>query len=640
MAKTEKKIKKKGPIRTEAIIPILILVVLFGLYFKYYFDSHLRYGIAYGATQAHGAEVNIDRLKTDFLAPSLSIYNIQITDKSDPEFNIVQVGEVRLQLLWDALLRGKFVIPESSILKIQSHSKRKRRGRILPPPAKSSAKGQVEQAAETTISQLKQKNESNILADVFSVAGGTDVKDQLKKMENEIQSQQKIKKLGEELKVKEKQWKQKIDELPDESELKQLVKKVEGLKIDTSNPKALQASLKSVDAVYKEARAKYKTIEGAKKSLSADIKKYEDEYKSLENLVKADIQGITEKLNIPSLDPKEINKMLLGNLVAAQLGNLYRYKQAAEKYMPTKTAEERKAEKEEQALTPTERAEGIDFRFPKKKSYPQFWLQKAQISSSSKQGQAGDLSGTLANLTNNPKHLGLPATFDFKGGFPHQKILDVEGNITVDHTTDSPEEKGFVKVGSFPVEKNVLTRSDDVELGYNKANGSSKIEFLMKNKSLQLSSQSLFSDIDYYSSAKKPKVAELLAGVTKGLDNLDLNVRARGSWDDLSLNINSNLGQKLAAAIKAQISGEIAKARAQVKNHIEGLINGEKSKLKGQLAKIEQQLGVSLQSREAAIDSVKKSVDEKKKSATQKEKKKIEKKAKDKLKNLIKGIKF
>ncbi len=637
MAK-EKKVKKKGPIRIEAILPLTILIVLFGFYFKYYFDAHLRYGLQFGATQANGAEVNIGAVRTSFLEPSISILNIQVTDKKNPEFNIVQIGKIRLKLLWDGLLRGKFVIPESSILEIQTQSKRKRPGRVLPPEAQSSqAKGEVAKAAEKTINQLKDKNEKNLLSDVFAVAGGTDVKDQLKNLENQIQSQKKVKALEQELKGKEQEWKKKIDELPDESELKQLVKKVEGLKIDTKNPKAISESLKKVDQVYKEARSKYKNIEAAKKALDADMKKYKAEYKSLEKMVQDDIDGITEKLNIPSLDPKEINKMLLGNLIASQLGGLYKYKDIARQYIPPpKSAEERKKEKQKQMLTPMERANGVNFRFPITVSYPRFWLKKATISSKSDQGQAGDLEGTLKNLTNNPKHIGIPTTLDFKGGFPHQKILDVVGNITIDHTTEVPIEKGSFKVGSFPIEKNTLTKSKDVELGYNKANGSSQIDFLMKNQSIEIASQSLFSQVEYYSQATDPNVARILTGVTQGLSNLTLNVRAKGSWDDLSLHINSNLGQKISDAIKGQISAEITRARKQVEGHVRGLVDTEKGKLQSQLGGIEDKLGVSLKSREDAIKSIEKAVDKKKKDAKKQGTKELEKKAKD----LLKGIKL
>ena len=640
----KKKKKKKGPLRIEAIVPITIVILLFGFYFKTYFDSHLRWVIEYGATQAHGAEINVGSLKTNFLAPSIGIYKIQVTDKSKPENNVIQIGQIKLQLLWDGLLRGKFVIPESSILEIQTNAKRKRPGRILPPNKASKGKNAVAQAAEDaanqTIDQLKQQNESNLLADVFSVAGGTNYKDQLKKMEGQIKSKEKLETLEKELKAKETEWKKKIDDLPDESEVKKLVKKIEGLKIDTSNPQKLQESLKKVDAVYKESRQKYKTIKAAKKAFKADMAKYDAEYKQLEKMVQDDINGIANKLNIPSLDPKEINKMLLGNLVAAQLGSLYKYKDAAREYMPTKSAAERKKEKASKKLTPKERAQGVDYKFPKKKSYPQFWLQKAKISSDSKKGEGGDLTGTLTDLTDNPRHLGKPTVLEFTGGFPHQNITNVTGNIIIDHTTDTPVETGELSVGSFPVTKNTLTKSSDLELGYNKAVGSSKIKFIMKDQTLQLASNSIFREIEYYSSAKDKLVARLLQGVVGDLNDLTLNIRAKGGWGDLGLNINSNLGDKLSKAIKGQISGEIDKARKDVENHIRGIVGAEKGKLKGQIGQLEKQLGVSLKSREDAMDSVKTTVDKKKKEATNKEKKKVEKKLKKEADKLLKGIKF
>ena len=115
-----KKNKKKGPLRLEAIIPITIILLLIIGYFTYFFDGHLRRGIEYGATFAHGAEVNVGALHTSFTEPSLTISKIQVTDKSDPTLNIIEIGTIKLKLLWDALLRAKFVIPESSVLGLQS----------------------------------------------------------------------------------------------------------------------------------------------------------------------------------------------------------------------------------------------------------------------------------------------------------------------------------------------------------------------------------------------------------------------------------------------------------------------------------------------------------------------------------------
>lgn len=636
---TEKKAKAKGPLRIEAILPLTLVLVLLGAYLKYFFDSHLRQGLEFGATYAHGAEVNIGDLQTLFLEPSIRIRNIQITDKSDPSLNIVKIGEIKLQLLWDALLRGKFVIPESSILHIQAKSKRKRPGRILPPSKSAGATGAVNQAAQETLDKLKEKNESNLLGDIFSVAGGTNYKDQLKNMEGQIQTQAKIKALGEELKQKETEWKKRIDALPNDSEIKQLSKKVEGLKLDTSNPKAIQTSLKEIDSVYKEARAKYKNLEETKKILDQDLKKYQSEYKGLDQLIKEDIEGLSSKLNIPSLDPEEINKMLLGSLVANQLGSLLKYQNMVREYMPEKSQEA----KEKKQLTPRERAEGVNYTFAKEKSYPRFWLKKAKISSESKQGEAGDVEGTLQNVTNNPRHLGLPTTLDFKGGFPRQNILNVKGHVTIDHTSETPVEKGTLSVGSFPIQKNTLSQSQDLELGYNSAQGSSKISFEVKNKQIEVNSNSLFSQVDYFASAQDKNVDRLLKAVVQDLNDLTLNIKAQGAWDKLRLNINSNLGDRLVSAIKAQVEIEIRRARNQVEEHVKGLVGKEKAKLTQEVQKIEKQLGVSLKSREDAVRSIEAAVDRKKQESTQLQKKQIDKlkqKGQKKAIELLKGIKF
>lgn len=639
-----KKKKAQGPIRTGVLVPLIILTVLFVTYFKFFFDNHLRRGLEYGGTQANGAEVNVSSLRTNFLEPSIVISRIQVTNKSDPAFNLIEIGKIKLHLSWDALLRGKFVIPESSVLKIQLASKRSRPGRVLPPKPKSNEKGMVTKAAEQTLNQLKQKNESNLLSDIFAIAGGTDYKDQLKKLEGQFKTQEKVKILEKELKAKEQEWKKRIDGLPNDSEIKQFVKKVESLKIDTKNPAAIQASIKQIDSVYKEAREKYKTVDEAKKAFDTDLKKYKSEYTELENMVKSDIDGIMQKLNIPSLDPQEINKMLLGNMVASQLGSLLKYKDLAREYMPTKTAAERKAEKEKDQITPAERAKGVNYSFAKNKSYPRFWLQKAQISSESSEGDAGDLIGTLQNVTDNPKHLGIPATFDFKGGFPKQKILAVMGNLTIDHTTDNEVEKGFISVGNFPVKENTLTKSKDVELGYKHADGSSKFEFQLQNKQLTLASNTLFSNVQYFVNAPDKNIHRILNGVIASLNNLDLNIRAQGSWDDISLNINSNLGEKLQAAILSQISGEIKRAREEVEKHVREVIGKETAKIQGEVAKLENQLGISLKSKEDAINSLQATIDKKKKDAIGGNKKEMENKVKTEgkkeLNKLLKGIKF
>src|SRR5690242_20235103 len=114
--KTEKKApKKKGPIRFEAIIPVLVLSLITFAYFSYYFDRHLKTLVEYVGTQANGAEVNVDSIKTSFLKGSFDMNRLQVTDKERPTHNALEIENMHFQYLWDALLRMKFVVEDASI---------------------------------------------------------------------------------------------------------------------------------------------------------------------------------------------------------------------------------------------------------------------------------------------------------------------------------------------------------------------------------------------------------------------------------------------------------------------------------------------------------------------------------------------
>ena len=131
--KEPKKEKKKGPIRYEAIIPVIVLSLITFLYFSFYFDHHMKKMIEYIGTQGNGAEVNVDSVRTSFLRGSFDLDRLQVTDPERPTHNSIEIGNMHFQYLWDALLRMKFVVDDASINNIQLAKPRTSPGRVLPP---------------------------------------------------------------------------------------------------------------------------------------------------------------------------------------------------------------------------------------------------------------------------------------------------------------------------------------------------------------------------------------------------------------------------------------------------------------------------------------------------------------------------
>ncbi len=598
--------KAKGPIRLEAVIPALILTALVGAYFTIFFDGHLRRGLEYVGTQVNGAEVNIGYLSTSFLGASLEMGKIQVTDKNKPERNLVQVGQIKFKMLWDALLRAKVVVDEASILNIEALTPRKSPGYVVPPPPPGEpGEGALEKAQAQVLSQTQKKFNQNFLGDIASVLGGTDPKDQLKNIQGNLKSDARIKELEKELKEKQAKWENQIKALPKPEELKQYESRVKALKFDVNNPVELAKNLKEADKIIKEADAKVKLVEQTTKDVNGEVNQYTQAYKDLEKMVQEDVADMQKRFKIPSLDPKEFSQQLFMGMVEQKLVSVRKYIEMARKYAPPKrTAEEKQARKEEQ-LTPPKRGEGVNYRFPITTGYPLFWLKHAAISSELGQSElSGNIKGEILNLTTDQPFIGKPTKILLAGDFPKQQVMDVDADITLDHTTDVAKESMRVSVGKFPTGEYKISDSSDVSLKITESAGSSQMLAALVNNEITMDFKTQFNDVKYGLEAKNKHVKDIIQNVLAGIPMITLNSQIRGSFEDFSLHIQSNLGEELAKGFQAQLQAKIAEAQALLKKSIDDKIGAEKNKLKAEMDKVVGGLTKDLNGKKAEVDKV------------------------------------
>jgi len=120
--------KAPGPIRHGAVVPTLILALICFAFFKFVLDYGIKRGVEWGVSHAQGAEVDVGSVHTSFLRGSFTLNNLQITNKEDPTQNVLQIGQIRFALSWDALLRLKFVITDAGIDGIALYTPRRSRG--------------------------------------------------------------------------------------------------------------------------------------------------------------------------------------------------------------------------------------------------------------------------------------------------------------------------------------------------------------------------------------------------------------------------------------------------------------------------------------------------------------------------------
>lgn len=627
--------KKKGPIRTGAVVPSLIIFALIYFYFALLFDSNLRKGLEYVGTQINGAEVNIGALRTSFFNASLEIRDIQVTDKEKPHRNVVQVGTIRFKMLWDGLLRAKIVIDDASILNIQALSNRKSPGYVVPPPPPEPPKGSgaLARVQSEVIKQTQKQLNGNFLSDIAAVLGGTDSKAQLAQIQGDLKSNARITELQKELNEKKLAWEKKIKEMPQAKEIEALGQRAKALKFDTKNPAEFAKNLKEAQEIFKEAEKKVKTAEANAKDLRSDMGQTTDALKDLEKMVNEDLKDLQAKFKIPDVSAKDFSTQLFMAMLERRLVGLSSYVATARKYMPPpKTKEQKLAEKSEEFIPP-QRGQGQTFRFPVTTGYPLFWLKRAALSSQVDAGEySGNLKGEIVDLNSDPEYLKKPTILSLTGEFPNQGILGIDGKIIIDHTSADSKDSMIFKVASFPVENQVLSSSKDVGLAIKKAVGSTYLNAMLAQEKLTLTMRNEFQKVEFDLVAKEKLVQDIFGKVLVGIPTVTLNADVSGSFSSLNIGINSNLGEALSNGFKAQLEARLNEAKENLRKMIDSQIGANRAKLTADLQKATGDVNKILETHKAEIDKALAEI--KKSSSSPDGKKKLEQEGKKLLKKL------
>lgn len=607
----QKKVKKKGPIRFEAIIPTAVIFAGIIAYFTLLFDSNLRMGLEFAGTYIHGAEVNIGSLKTSFTDPSIEIRNIQITDKNKPQRNIIEIGRIKLGLLWDALLRLKIVVPEAAIENIQALSPRKKPGRVIPPSPDDGEGGALAEVEGAVLNKAKSDYEGNVLGDVANMLGGEDPASQLKKIEAELKASGKIKELEAVLKEKEQEWKKRLGNLPSDKDFKAMEARFKALKFDIKNPGQFAKDLKEADALVKEADQKVKLVSQTGKDLDGDLKSTDQALKDIEKMIHQDIKDIQTRLKIPSIDGGDFAKNLFGQMIAEKMAAYAKYITLAKEYMPPPKTEAEKAEAKQKEIVPRARGEGRNVRFPITKGYPTFWLQKGKISSevSSSNEYSGNISGLVTDVSTAPAVVKNPTRIEIKGDFPKQNIQGFLFDAELDHRSEASKQAVKLAIASYPVGGMPISNSSDVTFNITQSSGQLEVGLLNQVSGVNLKIQNFFNSVQYEVNAKNNIVRDVLNGVAADVTRVSVQADAKGQWTDLDWHVKSNIADAITAAFKKQIEAKIAEAKQKIEKLVNEKIGAEKQKLEAEYKKLKGEVDKVLAEKKAEVDKAKKQVE-------------------------------
>lgn len=588
---------KHGAIRFGAVVPLLIVCAVVGLYFKLFFDVHLRHGLEYAATQANGAEVNIGGLDTSLWNASIAIHGIALTDPAAPGRNRVQIGSIRFSMLWDALLRGKVAINEASISDIQIATPRSRPGFVLPVKKISDN----ETLGNKTLAQLQEEFSGNVLGDLAAVAAGTDPKGQLTRISGTLKSGAKIDELLKSLDDRNRQWQERLKSLPSGDDIATLQKRLSGIKLDNAQDiRQIQSSLQELQSIRSDIDGRMKTVRDTGSAVSSDMNAFKGSMSGLDALVKEDVRDLQARLHLPSLDSNTLSRALFGMDLLGKVQEARGYMEQARSRMPVK-------DKSKDAVLVQQRDKGHDYAFGRPNSYPRFWLRRASISSSLQDGST--LSGEILDVSSDPALTGRPMIATIRGGFPEQGVSDIKAELMIDHTSSLPVERLQMKIGRYDITGRSLVSSPNLELGFSRAQGAADFVAELSDNNVDVRMNNRFTNVALTSKAPSNVVREMIAASIAGLDSVNLDAHVTGTWNNLDWQLSSNLADALDRGMRRYLQGKVDAAKAQIEAMVSDRIAEPRKRLYAREGEIESSIRSVLTERQSQIDKLKANAD-------------------------------
>lgn len=565
---------KKGPLLGFLGALLIVWALVFFL-----FDPVLKRALVAGAQAANGAKVDVGSLKTKWRRGTLEIRGVEVADAQDTMKNTVSFEQALFQLNVPAALRGKAVVSEASVKGIRFGTKRRTDGRLpLTRPSK------LELAVREKLGFKKEASvgaqlKGNVAAEVDAAKLGG-----LKKVEDAKAKATEV----------EARWKAKPDEAKAiEAEAKSISEELKTLGQGGSAPADILRKAQQAQALQGRIKALQARVDAVKKDAQNDLSSVSSAVKEADALRQKDLNGLLAAAGLPTLDPQDLTRRLLGPQASGKLANALKW---------LSWAREKAAARKAADPPPPPRRRGVDVEFPRRHSYPQFLLEKATLDGALDEELAGrplGFGGILLGVTSNPKLYGKPASLALAGS---SEGLALNVKVTLQQQLEPTAIVAEFDGSGFPLAGSVL---GDDEVGGTLKSGALRVAGVLRSAGAewdgQVSARASGVSIE-------PKVAlagaagRLVSDALRGLPGFSARVGISGREDDLKFAVSSDIGDVVAGAMKKAVAGELEAQRKQLEAKVNALYEAQLEPLRAQQEKLQAQLLGPLDKQKGELD--------------------------------------
>ncbi len=588
-------------------------------------------------TSMNGARVDLDSAQMTFNPFGFALNNLQVADARAPMQNSLQVQSIKFALDGFALLRRKFVITEMSMEGVRTNTPRSVSGAIPnPPPEPEPESGSAE--SSFSMPSMSMPSTSELLAS------------------EDIQSGRLAESFKDDLDKAREQWSQRFSQIPGEKRLAEYESRLTKAK-PSLDGKTLQdvqeiaRAIKELEQIRDDARADLEQVQSVKRAFGEDLGSWADRTKMVLASPQEDFNRLKAKYSLDAKGLANVSNGLFGPQVADWLKTGEYWYLKAKPFIPASGKPTETVERK--------RLKGIDVRFEDRNQVPGFLIRNIKVSVDV---TAGKMVGQIRNVTNDQATLGHPMTFSFFGEEMHGlKDLEIEGT--------------FNHVNPKATSDQVRMKARGIAIDDYKIIGGKTFPLRLRNSAVDLDARLEIKDAEQLDSeigvafktasfvsvnGEKSELGQVVADALADVQQFNANARLGGTLRKYTLDLHSDLDERLRNALnrqfRARIDHALADAKAQLEQRAQEAMKRIQAKLDElksyeqkieerrkqfaeKLDKAESDLRAAVEKQKSEAERKSNEAKQKLKSETEEKKQEAADKAKEKAGKLFKGLK-
>jgi uncharacterized protein (TIGR03545 family) len=587
--------------RKKGLIFLIIVAALVVFLNSVVTDRWMERGIERFASRRLGARVELTRLDFSLVDLSLGWERLQVTDPDNTWTNLFETGSCSFNLAVQPLLQRKVVVEVFDVQGLRFGTPRETDGALSGVPrGRAPEQSKIVQSIEQNISA---EIESYPLLNLGLLKGSVDL-DALWD-EADLQSPERIKAMKDRFIGRYRQWEERIEGLPGESQFADLQRDIAAIetgKIDSPQEAArAYETLQSIERRNREYQNNVRLMRDEFDRERIDIADLKGE---IDALIEEDYKRVLAMAGLPEFSRETIAAMIFGRPIAGKmekvlsvLGRVRRYSQKVGTYIPAKE------------FPP--RGMGQDIVFSTEQDVPRFWIKTIRLSGETRRGIG--IGGEMLHLVSNQRKIDRPTTLQLGGSRDDGAGLDVAA--LVDGRGDEPMEQFDLMLRRIPLEGMSITEFPflDYPLANGVADLSGKIDFRGSHfiAEIGFSGRDVVFDTGTRPESLDEDLYELSRAMIGNITDIELLATVDQRGDDFRLDMRSNLDDIVLEALEQVASDEVRAVQRELMERIEGEIGLDRAEVETLVAEGEDYVETGIGNALAGASSVQSSVEQK-----------------------------